>query len=538
MKRRGEGLCAHTLREDPGEDSQQPQEVGSFAFMLRALLMARSHWRLLLLGVCCLVATASASIALPSFQGQILDHVVQGNKNAFQKSVKIFVAVFVALGLFGCVRNLAFSLVGARIASELRVQLFGVIMCQSVDFFDAASSGELHQRLGWDTTNTSTPIQSALSSALNNMLLLLGGCAMCVATSWRLSVLAFCALYPISVITREYAIWSSIINRDILSSYGEATNVAGQAIGNIRTVRAFGTAEMETEQYDAYVHEGLAKSVKDAYAGGASYALTNYLDLATSVLLLWYGGSVVLDADSSATELTIGKLITFQLYWNLMSGSYSSLQDLLTVFTRSSGSAQRVFTLLDNLPKADPTAGVRVESVQGDITLEDVSFSYALRPENPVLQKVNLQIKRGTVTALVGRSGGGKSTIVSLLMRLYEPSSGRILLDGRDIKHMHVASLFRHFAVVQQATELFGGSILQNLTYGLKPEEEWSMSSVHSACIQANCLDFILGFEEGFATRVGERGVRLSGGQRQRLSIARAMLRQASVLLLDEAKQS
>ena len=302
-------------------------------------------------------------------------------------------------------------------------------------------------------------------------------------------------------------------------------------------MRSFGTEEHEIRKYTQATSEALEKSIRDSFANGGTYALTNYLDLATSVLLLWYGGGVAMGEHSGS--LTVGKLITFQLYWGMMNNSYTSLISVLNSFTRASGAAQRVLTLMDNLPDIDPHAGTVLDpaGVRGEIRIEDLSFHYQMRPDNPVLKGVSLVIPANTVTAIVGRSGGGKSSLVSLLMRFYEPTSGRILLDGHDYRELNLGSVHRAMAVVTQTTELFRGTILENLTYGLEAGS-WTQPQVEEACRQANAHEFIVAFEEGYETRVGERGVRLSGGQKQRLSIARAMLRDARLLLLDEATSS
>ena len=187
-----------------------------------------------------------------------------------------------------------------------------------------------------------SPMQTVLSSTLSNLLLLVGGFVMCVLTSWRLTVLAMTSIYPIIILTRAYAKWSSQINKQIWAALGDASTVANMAISNIRTVRSFGTEELEIHKYTDATTEALDKSILDAYANGGTYALTNYLDLGTTVLLLWYGGAVALGQYSGS--LTIGGLVTFQLYWNMLNGAYTSLVSVLNSFTRASGAAQRVLT--------------------------------------------------------------------------------------------------------------------------------------------------------------------------------------------------
>jgi ABC-type multidrug transport system fused ATPase/permease subunit len=234
-------------------------------------------------------------------------------------------------------------------------------------------------------------------------------------------------------------------------------------------------------------------------------------------------------------RLSVGRLITFQLYWNQIQGAYKGIMSVLMSLTRAAGAAQRVLSLVDALPDIDPNAGTMVSHLDGAIKLEAVHFAYQMRPEHPVISGVNLDVGRGDVCALVGRSGGGKSTIVHLLMRFYDPTQGRILLDGWDLRDLNLKSVHKQMGLVAQDTQMFAGSIEENITYGLTSVDRDAMER---AAKSANAHDFILRFPDGYATRVGERGVRLSGGQRQRVAIARMLLRQPKILLLDEATSS
>ena len=533
FRRRDKVRGENQLRGDRG--AKHEMEISSSAYMVRALKLARPHALLISVALVCLLVTSAAAIILPNFQGSIIDAVIRQDHEAFKRDVTLYILISVGLGFFGGIRALAFNIVGSHVANDVRNKLFKAIIVQDIVYFDGVSTGELTSRLSSDTAAMTSPMQTVLSSTLSNMLLLGGGFVMCLLTSWRLTTLAMTAIYPIIVVTRTYAKWSSQINKRIWAALGDASAVANQAISNIRTVRSFGTEEMEVGKYTQATGEALSMSILDSYAGGGTYALTNYLDLGTTSLLLWYGGAVAMGEYSGS--ISVGGLITFQLYWAMMNSAYTNLVSVLNNFTRASGAAQRVLTLMDNLPDIDPRGGVELSTVKGDIVLDNVCFHYQMRPDNPVLRGVSLKIPAHTVTALVGRSGGGKSTLVHLLQRFYDPTSGSISLDGHPYKDLNLASMHRHMAVVTQNTELFAGSILQNLVYGIE-EGQWTQAEVEEACVQANAHDFIMAFEEGYETRIGERGVRLSGGQRQRLSIARAMLRKASLLLLDEATSS
>lgn len=521
---RGEGQ----LRGDKG--TKDEAEISSTTYVLRAVALAKPHSPLIALACMCLLATSTASLLLPNFQGQILDTVIKADTDRFEYNIKLYILVSVATGFFGGVRSLCFGVVGSKMANDVRNKLFQSIIVQDIAFFDGTTTGELTSRLSNDANAMVAPCQTVLSSFLQNLIGLVGGLFMCFYTSWRLSILAITSIAPIIQITRVYAKWSQFINRQIWAALGDASSVATQAIGNIRTVRAFGTEQLEIKNYLRATTEAVSKGIQDGYVGAGTYALTSYLDLGTGVLLLWYGGTLAMKPNSP--DLTVGALITFQLYWNMINSAYNGLMGILNSFTRAAGAAQRVISLMDNLPDIDPESGTPVTTVKGDIRLEGVNFHYQMRPDNKVLRDLDLHIAAGTTCALVGKSGGGKSTLVHLLMRFYDPPGGRIILDGVPYKDLNLRTLHRHMAIVAQDTQLFAGTIEENITYGM---EEYTQDMMIEAARLANAHEFIESFEDGYATRCGERGVRLSGGQKQRIAIARAIMRKSPLLFLDEA---
>ena len=212
---------------------------------------------------------------------------------------------------------------------------------------------------------------------------------------------------------------------------------------------------------------------------------------------------------------------------------------MVNSFTRAGAAAQRVFSLMDSMPDIDPDAGDKVDGarVRGHLALRDVRFTYQMRPDNEVLKGLDLDVPAGKVVALVGRSGGGKTTVVNLLMRMYDPNGGAVLFDGRDLRELNLKSVHAHMGLVSQDTQLFYGTIAENIAYGAE-KGTYTPDDIREAARMANADDFIMDFDEGYQTRVGERGTRLSGGQRQRIAIARVIFRRAKVLLLDEATSS
>jgi ATP-binding cassette subfamily B protein len=288
-----------------------------------------------------------------------------------------------------------------------------------VAFFDGSHAGDLSSRLTSDIWFLVAPIQQLLGSVVSNTLLLVGGVILCFVTSWRLSLLAFTTVGPIVYVTQTYAEWSQHINAEIYAAAGRANSIAIEALTNIRTVKACGTEGYEQRRFFDASYEALTKGVKDAWVGSLMTCINSYLDLFSTVLILWYGGTLAMRQDQG---MTAGKLIAYQLYFNMLNGAYSSLLDLVTQLTRSAGASSRVFDLMDALPAIDIRKGkpVSKEGIRGDIALKAVDFCYQMRPEKQVLKAVSLQIPAGSVCALVGHSGGGKSTIVSLLQRMYD----------------------------------------------------------------------------------------------------------------------
>jgi len=522
-KSTSEGL----LRGDKG--IHEELEVSNLGYFWRAILLTRPFFHIVLVAFGCLLVNQGTRLLLPQTQGAILDSVIRTDRGAFTRNIQMYILYSVLTGLFGAIRSLCVDIVGKKMSNEVSNKLFGAIVTQDIAFFDGNNTGQLTARITNDAQAMVNPMRTMLNTLLSNLMLLIGGIAMCFFTSWRLSMVAFTSMGPIVFATQLYAKWSKQLNRQIWDAMAKANQVATEAFSNIRTVRAFSTEGQERAKYEGAMDESLRCGIRDAVVGAGTYAFTNYVDLGAGVLVLWYGGLLVM---SHEDRLTAGKLITFQLYWNMMNDSWKNLNDIVSSFTRAAGAAQRVISLMELKPDIDPNAGTKLEKVTGELKLENVDYTYQMRPDAKVLSNVSITIPPNTMLALVGRSGGGKSTIVHLLMRFYDPKAGRITLDGVDYTSLNVKWLHDQMGLVAQDTQLFGTTIEENITYGL---EHYTQEQMVAAAKLANAHEFISGFEDGYGTRVGERGVRLSGGQKQRIAIARILLRKPKLLLLDEA---
>ena len=536
----------NVLRGDRGVRAEA--SLTTSEYVKRSIQVAgKAEWPWLLVSFALLAISSLSKLFLPHFQGKIIDKVIPvpyhpGNddddnndsyydRKGFLHFIFIYVLVMLAQGMVSTLYSAIFTLVSRRLKFTIRNALLEKILAQDVAYFDGTESGRLISRLTNDLDMMMAPIQSSLSNLLSNCLILIGGMAMCFVKSYRLSMLAFVTIGPISYLWEQYAQWSRKLAREMLSYWAQGNSIAAQALSHIRTVKAFGCEDVVLKEYSETNQMALDCGIKDAWGNGLTSALTGYLDLGTGILILYFGGLLVYHG-----EMTVGDLVTYQLFWNMMNNSYQSLQGLITSFTRSAAGAEKVFSLWDSQPDIDPAKGsdINPEDVVGHIQLQNVSFYYQMRPDNMVLEGFNLDIPAGKTLALVGRSGGGKSTIINLLLRFYDPREGQLLLDGKPYDSLKVHQLRKLFGVVTQDTELFALTVEENIAYGLE-KDEYTLEDVIEAAKKAYAHDFICEMKDGYQTRIGERGSRISGGQRQRLAIARVFLRKPKIILLDEA---
>jgi len=505
-------------------------------YLWRVLGLAKLEWALLTLAICTTIVTSAAALFVPHFQGAAFDAAIARDAAAFDSHVSALLAASAAVAAFSAFKRACFSLTGQRLNYKVRISLFRTILRQDIAYFDGVNTGDLLSRLSYDVNNLTSPCNTVLSLASQNVVVIVGALIMCFYTCWRLAMVSFAVVMPITYLIKRYARWSQTLNREISAMLGLAATAANEALGNVRTVRATSAEETELARYEEHAGAALRAGVKDAFGGALTVMLTNLLELGTSVLILWLGGGMAMEEPSP--RLTIGALITFQLYFNAVTSAYTALTNCLTSLVRAAGSASRVFSLKDNLPDIDPDVGSAYdpggEPGRGPaIEFENATFWYQMRPNHVVIDGLSMRVASGSTAALVGKSGGGKTTLVALLLRYYDVKGGSVRVDGVDLRDLNLASVHKHVGLVAQDTQIFNHTIAGNIEYGCG--EKPSRSAIEAAARRAHAHDFIQTFPDGYDTRLGERGVRLSGGQRQRLAIARVFLRNPRLLLLDEA---
>ena len=507
------------------EERAPSKKVGA----LRGLVpFLRPYRRLLAFALVALVLTATVSLILPLAVRRVVD-----NFNSDGAILDVyFLAALVIAGLFAAGSALRYYLVtrlGERVVADSRRALCDRVLGLSPSFFERILTGEVLSRITTDTTLILSVIGSSVSIALRNALILVGGLVLLMLTSAKLTGLVLlivpAVVVPIVVLGRRLRALSRENQDWIANSSGSAS----EALSSVQTVQAF-THEAQTRAAFGEVTEKSFQSAKTRIQTRALMtAIVIFLVFAGIVGVLWMGAR-----DVRSGLMTPGELIQFVIYAVMVAGSVGALSEIWGELQRAAGATERLVELLNATdPVVDPDAPKALpRPVRGEILFDDVTFRYPARPDTSALDGVTLHVAPGETVALVGPSGAGKTTILQLLMRFYDPQQGGVSIDGIDLRDM-MRTDFRHaISMVPQDPVIFAASARENIRFG-RPEA--SDAEVEAAARAAAAHDFIMALPQGYDSYLGERGVMLSGGQKQRVAIARAILRDAPILLLDEA---
>jgi len=478
-----------------------------------------------------LVALGLASIATLTFPvafRRMIDDGFSSGGNINHVFALVF-AVVVILALASAARFFFVSLLGEKVVADLRTQLYTHLITLDAAFHDKNRSGELVSRLAADSELLRNVVCSSMSIALRNVVIVTGAIAMLFVTSPRLASFTLLgiplAVLPIMLGARRLAKAS----RATQDRVAEANNLASETLGAISTVQAHAREGYESERFSAAVHLSVTTAARRIRIQSLVTAIVITLIFGAVVLVLWSGAHDVISG-----RLTAGELGQFVFYALLGGGSIGMLMEAWNEVQRAAGGMGRIAELLDERPTVHIPATPRALPlpVRGEIHFDNIYFHYPQRPQQPALQNFNLHVKPGETVALVGPSGAGKSTVLSLLLRFYDPASGSVHVDGLDVRQCDPQSLRQHMALVPQQPALFAASAADNIRYGrLQAHDE----ELHAAARAAEADEFISALPQGYASFLGERGTQLSGGQQQRIAIARAVLKNAPILLLDEA---
>ncbi|MDD4881194.1 MAG: lipid A export permease/ATP-binding protein MsbA [Gallionellaceae bacterium] len=501
--------------------------MNSKTLYLRLLGYVKPHWRMFALSLVTMVVVAASEPALPALMKPMLDgSFVDKNANVIRWVPLALIALFVVKGIATFVSSYAMAHVGSHLVMDLRRLIFDKLLAQPVAYYDDAKKGQLVATAAFNVNQLTDAATTVLTTLVRDMLSVAGLIGWLFYLNWKLALVTFAIAPPAWLVFRYAGRRLRYTSRELQRNVGEITHVLDESIVGHKIVKIFDGQDYERHRYFEVVQRARRFAMKQVVASQAHGPITQLLAALALATIVY-----IATLQAASDQTTVGGFVSFMVAMLMLSAPLKRLSGITLSLQRGLAAAEAVFELIDLESETD--TGTRdIERATGDLRFEAVTLAYKGK-KIPALDRIDLWVRPGETVALVGGSGGGKTSLVNLIPRFYRPSQGRILLDGIDLNDIRLASLRANIALVSQETTLFNDSVAANIAYGRLGRV--SREEVERAAEAAYALGFIRELPEGLDTLIGENGVKLSGGQRQRLAIARAILKNAPILILDEA---
>lgn len=499
---------------------------------LRIFKYGKDHKWKFYIGLLFLLLTSATALAFPKLMGMLVDCVTNKDLGKANNIALMLMGVLFLQAIFSFFRISLFVNFTENSLSNIRFALYENLVKLPMTFFSQKRVGELNSRISADISQLQDTFTTTIAEFLRQLILIIGGFIILGSISPKLTFMML-AIVPLVAV-------AAVIFGRFIRKYGKKTQdkvaesqvIVEETLQGITNVKAFANEWYEIQRYKNKIKEIVQIAIKGGQYRGYFASFIILCLFGCVVAVVWYGITLTIKGEVEG----VGDLISFILYTTFIGASFGGIAEMYAQIQKAVGATERVFELLDEVPEdINSTSNPTIEKIQGNVVFQNVSFSYPSRPEIQVLKDVNFEVNFGQKIAIVGPSGAGKSTIASLLLRFYNIDKGQISIDGKNINQFQLEQLRGNMSIVPQDVILFGGTIKENIAYG-KPSA--TDAEIMEAAKQANAFNFIEGFPEQMETLVGERGIKLSGGQRQRIAIARALLKNPSILILDEATSS
>ena len=556
------------IRNDSSKDNESLAEMDKPVtlreYFTRNLVLHLPHMYAFIIGLIVLFINSGISVSLHSSKGKLFDNIIEKNLTAFYIGIQWYVFLTVINGILNTIQSFILNRVKETIMNDVQKELFHRTMSQDMVFYDGSTPSALITRCTWGLGQMMEPFQKCIRTGIRSGTSIIGGVIMCWTISYRLTLLGLSTLGPIAYLGILFRKWYWDNLRQTWKMHHEVRRVTNESFQNIKTIRSFGKEPSIIEHYKDLRDELHHTNIRASAMNSLTQTMMSWFHLAGSTLITWAGGVIVFlslmnnnnendDGNLNSNNdsfwlndtLTLGQLMAFELYWNRFKGDIENLRRLMGSFEEAKFKARQIFRTLDAKPTIEQVDSddfndkerKKCDDIKGDICFNNVHFTYQLEPNKEILKGINLKIPKGQTTAFVGKSGGGKTTIISMLLRFYDPTDGSITINDSktgkiidDIRNYNVYSWRNVVALVSQDTELFGSQTMaHNIGFG---KDFYTKREMYYSSNLANAHEFIMTFDDKYDARIGDRGNKLSGGQKQRISIARMLMKKPKLMLL------